>query len=480
MPPTQELTATRVMPPALNAPALAARHRVALVVLALTLLSFLWPSAPTYDPWAWIVWGREVLHFDLSTVDGPSWKPLPVLFTTPFAAFGGLAPDLWLFVARAGTIAGVVLVFRVARRLGGLPAGVVAATAYALAPWTLRNGALGNSEGLLVALALAAVDRGLAGRMRSAWGFAVAAALLRPEAWPFLGVFGLWLAWREPSLRALVAAGLLAQPLLWLLPELWGSGDLLRAAHRAHSPNPNSAAFADNPVQAVLEQFNQMLNPAMWAGLGALAILAVARRAPGRRELLVAGAMLGAAVVWVLEVAVMTSDGYSGNARYLILPAAIVCVLAGTAIGWAAPAVATLVRGRRRTAALGVAAAAAAFAAPNVTGIVPTANSLKYQARLMDGLGKAVHRAGGAKRLLACGDPYSGPFQVPAVAWRLRVHTSRVHLNPIRPAVVFRTRTTTRSVPGPPVDAIGGEPALTTFAIASGWRIVGVCRGGAA
>ena len=40
---------------------------------------------PTYDPWAWIIWGREVAHLDLVTTTGPSWKPLPVIFTTPFS-----------------------------------------------------------------------------------------------------------------------------------------------------------------------------------------------------------------------------------------------------------------------------------------------------------------------------------------------------------------------------------------------------------
>src|SRR4051812_15085516 len=199
------------------------------------------PSAPTYDPWAWIVWGREILHLDLSTVDGPSWKPLPVLLTTPFALFGGLAPDLWLFVARAGAIAGVVMAFRVARRLGGVPAGAAAAGAYVVAPWMLRNSALGNSEGLLVALGLAAADRHLAGRNRHAFLLGIGAALLRPEAWPLIGLYGLWLFWRDPGARKLVVAAFVSLPLLWLLPELWGSGDLLRAAHRAHNPRANSA-----------------------------------------------------------------------------------------------------------------------------------------------------------------------------------------------------------------------------------------------
>src|SRR3954471_15090298 len=130
MPPAQELTAPSPRVPALSVPRVAVRHRVALAVLALAGLSLLLPSAPTYDPWAWIIWGREILHLDLSTTDGPSWKPLPVMLTTLFAGAGDLAPDLWLFTARVGALAGVVFAFRVGRRLGGTPAGLAGAGAY--------------------------------------------------------------------------------------------------------------------------------------------------------------------------------------------------------------------------------------------------------------------------------------------------------------------------------------------------------------
>src|SRR3954453_7921083 len=106
---------------------------------AIPALTLLEPSAPTYDPWAWIIWGREIMHLDLSTADGPSWKPLPVLLTTPFSLFGGLAPDLWLFVARAGAIAGVVMLFRLGRRFGGIPGGVAAAVPYAIASRANRH-----------------------------------------------------------------------------------------------------------------------------------------------------------------------------------------------------------------------------------------------------------------------------------------------------------------------------------------------------
>ena len=483
MPPAHELTAPSPRVPALAVPRVAVRYRVALAVLALTALTFLVPSAPTYDPWAWIIWGREILHLDLSTVDGPSWKPLPVLLTTPFALFGSLAPDLWLFVARAGAIAGVVMAFRVARRLGGVPAGAAAAGAYVVAPWMLRNSALGNSEGLLVALGLAAFDRHLAGRPRQAFLFGLGAALLRPEAWPLLGLYGLWLLWREPAARRLVVAGFVALPALWLLPELWGSGDLLRAAHRAHNPRANSAAFAEDPVREVFRQFATMLTPALWIGLGTLAVMMVLRLGAGRRERRAVIVLALAAAVWVAEVAVMTNDGFSGNARYLIMPAAVACVLAGTGIGWLVRALPARWFGGALAIALVSIVAAVGFAAPSVQRLDAVRASVYYQARLTDGLPGAIARAGGPDRLKACGTIYTGAFQVPSVAWYMGEHTTFVQSasmpgdEPAKvPGVVLRSKTTASSrfaVPG--IKGLGGEEGVQTFAISGGWRIVGNC-----
>jgi hypothetical protein len=482
MPPAHELTAPRPRVPALAVPRVAVRHWVALVVLALTALTFLVPSAPTYDPWAWIIWGREILHFDLSTVDGPSWKPLPVLLTTPFALFGSLAPDLWLFAARAGAIAGVVMAFRVARRLGGVPAGAAAAAAYAIAPWTLRNAAMGNSEGILVALVLAAVDRHLAGRYRHAFVFALGAGLLRPEVWPFLGLYGLWLFWRDAGARKLVAIGFAALPVLWLLPELWGSGDLLRAAHRAHNPRANSAAFAEDPIGEVVRQFLAMLTDVVKVAVPALALGWLLRRSHGRREQRVALALLVGGAVWVAEVAWMTNDGFSGNGRYLIMPGALACVLGGTALGWLVRAL----PGRLTRRALVVPAiavlAAVGFAAPSVHRLDAVRASAYYQARLTDGLPGVIERAGGKDRLLACGTPYTGAFQVPAIAWQLGVHTTVVRSAsapgdqpPKVPAVVFRSHTTSRSHAVPLIDSLGGEAGVRTLATGGGWRILTRC-----
>jgi hypothetical protein len=493
MPPAHELTVSRPSLPALTLPRVAVRHRLALAVLGVTALTFLAPAAPTYDPWAWIIWGREIAHLDLSTIDGPSWKPLPVLLTTPFSLFGGLAPALWLFVARAGAIAGVVLLFRLGRRLGGLPAGVAAAALYGLAPWTVRNAAMGNSEGLLVALALGAVERHLDGRRGTALALAFGAALLRPETWPFFGLYGLWLLWREPKLRRWVLAAGAALPALWLLPEWWGSGDILRAAHRAQNPLGNSPAFADDPVRAVLDQFEQMLPHLVWfghvvqpvsLGLGALGIAAVWRVARGQvaqRELAILAALLAGTLLWVLEVAQMTSDGFSGNVRYLVLPAALVCLVAGVGFGWTARALLGVrIEGIGAPALAAAAVVALAVAIPMRESVKASVEAITYEAHLNGQVAGLVARAGGASRLRTCGDVYTGPFQVPVVAWTLGAHMTLVQSTPPRrPAVVFRAKSVPTEQPGPSTRSLGDPSDLRTLATAPGWRILAVCRAGA-
>ena len=408
--------------------------------LALAALSLLLPSAPTYDPWAWIIWGREIAHFDLDTTAGPSWKPLPVLFTTVFSLAGSdVAPDLWLVVARAGAIAAIPLAFLLASRLAGPVAGVAAGAGIALAPWWVRNGALGNSEGLLVALLFAAILVHLHGRRGWAFTLALGVALLRPEAWPFVGLYALWLLYDDRGRLPWVAAGLLSLPVLWLGPELWGSGNALRASDRAQHPNPDSPAFADNPALEVVDNALGMISWAAVAGVAILLVLAIARRAPEGRGRVAAG-LVALAAAWVALVALMTSNGFSGNTRYLMPPAALLTVLGAAGVVWGAK----LVLGSRRTVGLIAGAVAAlalafAFAAQDADELPDQLRGVDYQARLTDGLGPVIDQAGGAAYLRRCGRAYTNPFLVPQVAWYLDVHSEDVALDPDhgRPAVVF-------------------------------------------
>src|SRR6478609_10030260 len=196
----------RLAPPPETDDAATARARpwrlLVLGCLALAGLSLLWPSVQTYDPWAWIIWGREVAHLDLVTKTGPSWKPLPVIFTTPFSLAGDDgAPLLWLTVARAGGILAFAMAYRLASRLAGPVAGVIAAASLILADEFIRNFFRGNSEGILVALCLWAIERHLDGRRRDAFLLGLAAALLRPEVWPFIALYGLFLMVTDRRLK---------------------------------------------------------------------------------------------------------------------------------------------------------------------------------------------------------------------------------------------------------------------------------------
>ena len=153
--------------------------RVVGAALAVAALSLLLPLALAFDPWAWLVWGRDVGRLGLDTTTGPSWKPFPVIFTTLFAPFGGAAPVLWSLVARFGGVLGLIGAYVLGERLAGRWAGVAAACAMALSPWWLYNTALGNSEGLLAAAVLWAVIAHLSGNRRTALACATAAALMR-------------------------------------------------------------------------------------------------------------------------------------------------------------------------------------------------------------------------------------------------------------------------------------------------------------
>lgn len=457
----------------------------ALLVLgcvALAALTLLLPAAPTYDPWSWINWGREVAALDLNTVAGPSWKPLPVIFTTVFSFAGDAAPELWLVVARAGGLLALVMAWRLAARLAGPAAGAVAAAALLLADGWVYTVGLGNSEGLLIAFALLAVERHLDGRLDHAFALAVGAALLRPEAWPFLGAYAVWVWLRRPAARPLVALGLAVVPLLWFLPELWGSGQLLRSSDRAATPDSLSPAFADQPALSVIARAAAVVPvPAL---IGAVLAVGLAAGTPRRfrsAATLGLGALAGA---WLALVALMTQAGFSGNLRYVLLPVAVTCVLGG--VGWArlASALAEMARARfgegrsPRLAGLAVLAVGALSVAPFAPRLAEAAPrelaKLGYEAELYDSLEVAVERAGGPAGVLACGRPVAGPYQVPGLAWRLRAHGIVVGLDAREAGTVFRA---------PPVRGARREPTLPsgssrlrTVARAGPWEVHAACR----
>ena len=385
---------------------------------AIAGLSLLLPSAPTTDPWGWIVWGREVLHLDLSTVvpGPPSWKPLPVLVTTPLALTGAAAPALWLFVARLGALGSLVVAARLSARLAGPWAAVIAVAGLVLSTDWLRAFAHGYTEPLAVGLLLAAVDQHLSERPRRALALAALAALTRPEALLAVAVYGA-VQWRRGTLApAFVAAVVAAVAALWIVPDWIGSGDPLHGAHVAR-------LTATSGLAATLHAVRQGATILPWPlTLTGAAGAAIALR---RRDARVTG-IAAAAVVWGAVATALMLAGYPALGRFFMLPAGLWCVVGAVGAVWLVAAA------REPRSRVLVATALAIVALPFV--LVRGEHSAQEfadatgRAELESQLMGAVERTEPALR--ACGGP-AMPSRLTwmkgAVAWELGVPLDRVH-----------------------------------------------------
>jgi hypothetical protein len=390
----------------------------------------------TYDPTAWLNWGHEILHGDLTTTSGPSWKPLPVLVTTPSAVLGDTAQQIvWVVVARAGTVAGVVLACRLARRLAGPVAGAIAAAALLLSSGYLTRTFRGDSEGILVALVLGAVEAHLARRRWLAFALLIGTALLRPEMLLFGGLYAAWLLHAAPSravrvqTAAIAAGAAVLVVLAWVVPERLGSGEWLRAASRALEPVAGSPATADFPFLATFTNAAPVLAwPLYAAGIAYVgATLAGVRR--GRDRALVLGLAALATALMVI-VALMAEIGFTGNSRYLTVPVALTGVLGGAGIVWLARLVRDRLSGRGATVALVVAAAVAAPAVVHM--VLRTEDQMRgglHESSAYAALPDAIARAGGVAALRDCLPVRTAWYDVQTVARALHLHGAQIGLS---------------------------------------------------
>jgi hypothetical protein len=409
-------------------------------VAALTLLVH---RGASYDPWSWITWGREIVHLDLDTTEGPAWKPLPVFFTSVWSLFGSIAPDLWIVTARASSLAALVLAFRLARRLTGagwlgVGGGVAGAIGLFLMTGFFRAGALATSEGFLILFTLLAVDRHLEGRHRQAFAAGYLVCLTRPEPWPLLALYAVWLLrrdelrWRE----ALWAAGALL--VLWFGPDLWGAGDVLRSSERAQTPDVTSYSFRAHPLlEALKDSYGSLPLPSL-AGL----VVGVGLALRSGRRPLVGAAGLGLA--WAALVVVAIGAGYAGSQRYLMGATALLVTVGGA--GWAIAATTAARWAVEREPEWRRAAqwiAVVAFLALGATRI----GDLEHQARAVKpanwnraDLPGTLAAAGGREAVLRCGRPWTDSFDIPLLAWYLKTPISGVGDEPRPGGVLWQVR----------------------------------------
>lgn len=455
----------------------------------------IWNPVPGFDVYSWIVWGRSASdpHMVFYISGGPSWKPLPVLFTSFYGLFGQAAPTLWVITARAGGILGLLGIFRLSLELtdraqlprwSGWVAGVVGCVGLIMtapnidANWT-HNFFRGTAEPVMIAAWLWAIDAMLRRRHLLAYTLVAAEGLIRPEAWLFLFAYGVWLWFAHPRLRVWVVLGLLAQPVGWFAPPGISTGHPFMAATNAHSYNGQlggnwlktilDRAYTLQPlptlvfaaIATVTALWRQRQRLAIWRTEDRMAVWA------GRDSLTLSLAVLSCA--WWLVVIVETGAGYPGLQRFFFPAAATACVLSGLGFVEVAAcagrsaarlldagrrAGAVMITGRTTVlASIGAVAVLGVVSYPFITSRLAYARIQKSQVgverRQLHDLSAAITALGGTKALLPCASSavtINSTYQ-PEMAWEMAVDLTRVKSRLVEPGVAFITRTTSYDGP---------------------------------
>lgn len=421
-------------------------------IAALSLLVL--PNSIAYDPWSWLVWGREIAHLALNTSGAASSvKPLPMMMTAIYSVTGPLAPWLWLVTARAGAVMGLLLAYRLGARIAGPVAGVVALIALLSSVQFASYLVLqGMAEPMGAAFALAAVESHLDGRRRATVVWLTGVCLIRIEAWPFACGYALWCIWaaraRTPtasvatdqqtrparlptwlqgiSWRAVIGLAVLAVaiPAVWFLPDLWGSGNLLRSAQSATHESQGGPLLSRVPGLATIrEAAGVMPIPFVVAFVLRWVADLVALVRGHRTRTWWLGSL---AVCWLVIEAAMAQLGLAtGAPRYLlpggtVLAALVAGCLFGQVVHWA---MARWGRFRLTAPALGMVCVliVAAVAIHDGAGLIPEHfRDAERSGRATHEIGPLVNRNGTRAALRSCGGTVAtGPFQVPLLAWTL-------------------------------------------------------------
>jgi hypothetical protein len=417
---------------------------LACIVLAAISAAVL-PTVPSYDPWAWISWGREVTdpHLSFAISGGPSWKPLPVVFTTIWALFGSTAaPTLWVITARAGGLLGVVAAYLLASRLirgprwAKVAAGLIAGAGIVITQAWWDEMFRGTSEPMLIATALWAVLAHLDGRRGWAFSLGVATSLIRPEAWPLIIVYAGWLWFKQPRLRVWIVLGLLSIPVFWFAPPWIGSGQPFLAAVHAQEYNGD---LGKHPLFTVLGRgVDIQLLPVLVAGM----VAAVFAWFDKPRDWLLLS-LAGATAVWWVIVVGMTLDGYPGLERFYLPAAGMTCVLAGVGIVRLAQLGGSLAPAGRTAVAVGLTAVLVAITIPWVGGRINQASAEYHTASQavtrLDQMTAAVAAVGGHAGVFPCKSSFAAVNHSvqTALAWKLHVTLGRVGTSMRHQGVMF-------------------------------------------
>src|SRR6185312_9786492 len=284
------------------------------------------------------------------------------------------------------------------------------------------------------------VDRLIDRRHLQAYLIMVAGGLIRPEWWPFLGLYAIWLWFREPSfkspvLRLVLLAGLAVQPIGWFVPPWVTTGQPFLAA--SHAADYNGHLGSDVLRSILARGLRDQLLPAFI--LAAVAVVITWVRDRNRTILAVAAFIAG----WWVVVVGETLDGYPGLERFFLPAAALTTVLGGVGLAELARVAGGLAGSLRRPVTAGVAGVLAAacvpFSTAQITVVRHDETFASQGVHLLDTLTQAVAAAGGKAGVLPCHTSFTAinHSAQTALAWKLGVTLQRVGTSMRAPGVNF-------------------------------------------
>jgi hypothetical protein len=203
--------------------------------------------------------------------------------------------------------------------------------------------------------------------------------------WLLVGVYATYVSMSERQWWPL-ALGVPGMFALWIVPDWLGSGDLLHTFHLARiSAEPRSLQGTSDPALELLRGAGTIAPAPVW--IGALCGLAFGWRTRDRTV----AALAVVAAAWALPTIAATALGYPAVPRYLVVPVAVCCVLAGIGVV-AVVRLASRARGRAVLAAALV-AVSAPFAVSRAVGLAHQSADAKARDQKLSALWRAVDRA---------------------------------------------------------------------------------------
>jgi hypothetical protein len=308
---------------------------LALLIVAVVVGTFVYPTFPNYDSYYSLIWGRELLHAHLPTFEvyrAPTEHPLALLFGAALSVLGRGGDRVMVLATMASLVVLAMGMYRLGRAaftpVVGLIAGALLLTRFDF-PFLAARAYI-DIPYLAFVVWAAALEIERPRRGMPVLLLLFLASLMRPEAWLIAGLYVLWIGWRAswPE-RVRYAAIATAAPLIWIAVDTVVTGEpLFSLTHTTGLAEELGRNKGLSQVPSATWDFLMSLDKLpvlLAAGLGLLIAIWLTPRRAIIPALLLA---LGLATFFLVGVA-----GLSIINRYLLVPSLMIMVFAAVALG---------------------------------------------------------------------------------------------------------------------------------------------------